>query len=210
MLDARNDRSKRLGNPGCKFSETLQYTKRSERYHLPNAQQTHLGATVNPRAHGLNGNVDAGFPQPYESTVIAQKLTTALRAAIPGLTENLDVTSSTPDGAARFRFSIKPGNGTLPAPGGNVRSSRCKCVHLPFRRRKTQFDDPDRASGIRSCVEKTVWAPFSGVEFSATPIVDAQPGPQFTVNVRNEVMVASGPIVSPHFLELRGKRSKNS
>ncbi|KAG6873793.1 hypothetical protein C0995_011018 [Termitomyces sp. Mi166 len=87
---------------GGNVIDMTQYMKKAEHFHLPNSHQISLGATVDPMAHGFEGKVNAGFPQPYEATDLAQSMVTAVRAAIPGLVENVEVTTGTPNGVARF------------------------------------------------------------------------------------------------------------
>ncbi|KAF8077647.1 alcohol oxidase [Lyophyllum atratum] len=196
------DSFERLGNPGWNFA----YMKKSERYHVPGLQQTLLGARVDPAAHGFIGNVDAGFPQPYEVTTAAQRFTDAVRTAIPGLIENPDVASGAPNGAARFQFSIKPGNSTVATSTGNIRSSSANAYIYPSLQEKPNLIILTGHQGTT-----IVWGKRSGglsqatgVRFIATPIVNEKPGSEFTVKVKNEVIIASGAIGSPHFLELSG------
>ncbi|KAF8077627.1 alcohol oxidase [Lyophyllum atratum] len=200
------DSLERLGNPGWNFQSLLKFMRKAENYHLPNQQQIALGATVNPMVHGYDGKVNAGFPQPYEANVAAQKLVAAARAAIPGLAANPDVASGIPNGAARFQYSIKPGNKTTVTPTGNTRSSSANAYIYPSLQEKSNLVILtghqatalvwDRRSGALSRA--------SGVKFIQTPVPNATPGPEFTVKIKNEAIVSSGAIGSPRFLELSG------
>ncbi|KAF5387054.1 hypothetical protein D9615_001538 [Tricholomella constricta] len=183
-----------------------QYMKKSENYHLPNPQQISLGATVNPDVHGYNGKVDAGFPQPYEATVAAGYIVEAARAAIPGLAQNPDVASGKPNGAARFQYSIKPGNKTVVAPDGNTRSSSANAYIYPSLQKKSNLIIliGHQASGLVWGSRSGSLSRATGVKFISTPLLNAELGPEYVVKVCNEVIIASGAIGSPHFLELSG------
>lgn len=200
------DSLERLGNPGWNFKTLLGYMKKSEYYHLPNSDQISLGATVNSGVHGYKGNVNAGFPQPYEATVAAQILVEAARAAIPGLAENPDVASGAPNGAARFQYSIKPGNNTAITPNGNIRSSSANAYIYPALNERQNLVILTGHQATR-----LVWghgsehlSRASGVKFIQTPIPNANPGPEFAVSLKNEVILAAGAIGTPHVLELSG------
>lgn len=200
------DSFERLGNPGWNFTTMLKYMKKSERYNLPNKQQIQLGATVDPRVHGFDGYVNAGFPQPYEGTVAARNFTEALRIAIPGLVENRDVASGIPNGAARFQFSLKPGNDTVARAGGNVRSSSANAYIYPSLQMKPNLVilTGHQATSIVWGTRSNNLSRASGVNFITTPTENVDPGTAFLVRVNREVIVASGTIGSPHFVELSG------
>ncbi|KAG5637944.1 hypothetical protein H0H81_002538 [Sphagnurus paluster] len=196
----------RLGNSGWNFESLFHYMKKAEKYHLPNLKQTSLGATAIPDAHGYYGKVNAGFPQPYEGAVVTDHLIMAARATIPNLAINLDVASGNPNGAARFQFSIKPGNSTVVRPNGNVRSSSANAYIYP-----SLPEQPNFIILVGHQATSLVWRKLSGslsfasgVKFIATPLQDAKPGREFDVKIENEAIVASGAIGSPHFLELSG------
>ncbi|GLB34617.1 putative alcohol oxidase [Lyophyllum shimeji] len=200
------DSLERLGNPGWNFKSLLSYMKKAEYYHLPSPEQVSLGATVIPSVHGYEGDVNAGFPQPYEATVAAGKLVTAAMAAIPGLAHNLDVASGVPNGAARFQYSIKPGNNTVISPNGNTRSSSANAHIYPSLQNK-----PNLIILTEHQATSLVWAEgsqplskASGVKFIQAPIPNAVPGPEFAVGIEKEAIVAAGAIGSPRFLELSG------
>ncbi|KAG5644240.1 hypothetical protein DXG03_008835 [Asterophora parasitica] len=191
---------------GGKIHDMTQYMKKAESYNLPNPQQTSLGASVNPGAHGYSGKVNAGFPQPYEATVAAGYLVTAAQAAIPGLVHNPDVASGNPNGAARFQYSIKPGTGTVVTPDGNTRSSSATAFIYPSLLQK-----PNLVILTGHQATRLLWgnrvgslSRASGVKFASTPVPDAALGPEYTVKFSKEAIVASGAIGSPHFLELSG------
>ncbi|KAG6907077.1 hypothetical protein DXG01_010649 [Tephrocybe rancida] len=183
-----------------------QYMKAAERYHLPHPQQVKLGATVNPKAHGYSGNVNAGFPQPYEGTVMAEDMLSAARTVIPGLVKNVDVASGIPNGAARFQYSIKPGNKTEISPDGNTRSSSANAYIYPSLQEKSNLVILTSHQATR-----LVWGPpigslsqAVGVKFIQTPTPNAPTGPEFEVKILKEAIIASGAIGSPRFLELSG------
>ncbi|KAG6827947.1 hypothetical protein H0H92_009855, partial [Tricholoma furcatifolium] len=188
-----------LGNPGWNFNTLMSYMKKAERYHLPNDEQVALGATADPAAHGYDGNVNAGFPQPYEATVSAEKLEEAFQAAIPGLLTNIDVASGIPNGVARFQFSIKPGNNTVITPDGNVRASSPNSFIYPFLQ-----EQPNLTILTGHYATTIVWGDrvgqllqAAGVRFISTPT--SEPGnwpnpasPEFQVGASREVIVSLG------------------
>ncbi|KAG5636285.1 hypothetical protein H0H81_008540 [Sphagnurus paluster] len=176
----------------------LRYMQKSERYHLPNSEQIQLGAKVDPTVHGFDGYVNAGFPQPYEVASASERYVASIRAAIPGLAENNDVASGTPNGVARFQYSITPGNGTFPALGGNTRSSSANAYIYPSLTTKTNLVilTEHQASSIIWHQRRPValGSRAAGVNFIATQVKDSgNPGP-LSVKVRREVIVSSGAI----------------
>lgn len=190
------DSLERLGNPGWNFKSLFGYMKKAEYYHLPNSEQISFGATVNPEVHGFEGNVNAGFPQPYEATVAAQNFVAAARAAIPGLAKNHDVASGTPNGAARFQYSIKPGNKSIITPNGNTRSSSANAYIYPLLQQK-----PNLVILTGHQATRLVWgegsqplSQASGVKFVQTPVPNADPGPEFSVTIAREAIIAAGAI----------------
>ncbi|KAG6812407.1 hypothetical protein H0H92_002983 [Tricholoma furcatifolium] len=190
------DSLEKLGNPGWNFETLMRYMKKAERYHLPNQQQAMLGATANPAVHGLDGNVNVGFPQPYEAAVVTQNITEAFQAAIPGLITNIDLASGIPNGVARFQFSIKPGNNTVITPGGNTRSSSADSFIYPFLQ-----EQPNLTILTGYYATTIVWGQrvgnlshASGVRFISTPVAGESLGPEFQVQTSREVIVASGAI----------------
>ncbi|KAG6817768.1 hypothetical protein H0H87_003176 [Tephrocybe sp. NHM501043] len=200
------DSFEQLGNPGWNYKSFLPYMKKAEIYHLPTPQQVALGATVDPDVHGLQGKVNAGFPQPYEATISAQNLADSMKAAVPGLADNIDAASGTPNGVQRFQFSIKPGNNSVVTPGGNTRSSSANAYIYPSLQEKANL-----VVLTGHLATQIVWGKSSGglsrasgVKFIATPETNGNPGTEFQVKVVREVIVASGAIGSPHFLELSG------
>ncbi|KAG6817769.1 hypothetical protein H0H87_003177 [Tephrocybe sp. NHM501043] len=200
------DSIEQLGNPGWNFKSLFRYMKAAEFYNLPNPQQASLGATVNPKAHGFNGDVNAGFPQPYEGTVIMNDMVEAARAAIPGLVQNIDVASGTPNGAARFQYSIKPGNKTEISPDGNTRSSSANAHIYPSLQEKPNLVilTGHQATRLVWGARKGSLSRASGVQLVAAPSPNGPVGPEFEVKLAKEVIIASGAIGSPRFLELSG------
>ncbi|KAG6907076.1 hypothetical protein DXG01_010648 [Tephrocybe rancida] len=185
---------------------STRYMKKAEAYHLPNPQQVILGATVIPGVHGFRGNVNAGFPQPYEGTVATQNIETALRTAVSGLVKNPDLASGIVNGVARFQYSIKPGNNTVVTPGGNLRSSSANAYIYPSLRVKGNLVilTGHQATAIVWGKRDSSLSRASGVKFIQTPAINSIPGHAFDVTVAREVIVASGAIGSPRFLELSG------
>ncbi|KAG5636284.1 hypothetical protein H0H81_008539 [Sphagnurus paluster] len=190
------DSLERLGNPGWNFKSLFKWAQ----------NQISLGVNAKAEAHGYNGKVNVGFPQPYEAAVVIGHLVTAARAAIPDLAANPDVASGNPNGAARFQFSIKPSDATASTPGGNIRSSSANAYIYP-----SLLEKPNLVILVEHQATRLVWqekstslSRASGVKFIATPLPQAAPGPEFIVNIVNEAIVASGAIGSPHFLELSG------
>ncbi|KAG6849533.1 hypothetical protein H0H93_007689 [Arthromyces matolae] len=190
------DSIEQLGNPGWNSQSLFHYMKKAEFYHLPNLQQVALGATVDPLVHGFRGKVNAGFPQPYEGTVVAQSMIAAAVAAIPGLVKNDDVASGTPNGAARFQYSIKPGNKTDISPTGNVRSSSANAYIYPSLQAH-----PNLLILTGHQATRLVWGPRSmnlsqavGVKFIPTPAPNTSTPMEYEVKVALEVVVASGSI----------------
>ncbi|KAG5732477.1 Glucose oxidase, partial [Termitomyces sp. T112] len=186
------DSLERLGNPGWNFKSLFHYMKKAERYHLPNSQQISLGATVDPTAHGFAGKVNAGFPQPYEATDLAQSMVTTARVVIPSLFENIDVASGTPNGVARFQFSLQPGNKTEISSNGNVRSSSANAYVYPSLQEK-----PNLVILTNHQATRLVWGPRVNFQSRASEA-------EFEAMIEKEVIIASGAIGSPHFLELSG------
>ncbi|KAG6914237.1 hypothetical protein DXG01_001535 [Tephrocybe rancida] len=185
---------------------STRYMKKAEAYHLPNPQQVILGATVIPGVHGFRGNVNAGFPQPYEGTVATQNIETALRTAVSSLVKNPDLASGTVNGVARFQYSIKPGNNNVVTPGGNLRSSSANAYIYPSLRVKSNLVilTGHQATAIVWGKRDSSLSRASGVKFIQTPAINSIPGRVFDVTVAREVIVASGAIGSPRFLELSG------
>lgn len=170
--------------------------KKAENYHLPNSQQVLLGATSDPAVHGFNGTVNAGFPQPYEATVVAQKMELAFQAAIPHLAENIDLASGTPNGVARFQYSIKPGNRTEVTPDGNLRSSSANAYIYPSLKKKENLIilTGHQATTIVWAKQSGNLSRASGVNFIPTPAADEFPVSEFKVALNREIIVASGAI----------------
>ncbi|KAG6812406.1 hypothetical protein H0H92_002982 [Tricholoma furcatifolium] len=190
------DSLEKLGNPGWNFESLMKYMKKAERYHLPNEQQVILGATANPAVHGFNGNVDAGFPQPYEAAVATRNIVEAFQSTVPGLATNVDLASGIPNGVARFQFSIKPGNNTVITPGGNKRSSSANSFIYPFLQ-----EQPNLTILTGHYATNIVWGKrignlshASGVKFISTPMAGEGLGAELLVKATREVIVASGAI----------------
>ncbi|KAG6812405.1 hypothetical protein H0H92_002981 [Tricholoma furcatifolium] len=195
-----------LQSVGGQVLAMTQYMKKAEFYHLPNSNQTSLGATVDPSAHGYNGLVNAGYPQPYEAAVLAGSMVSAALAAIPDLVHNVDVASGTPNGAARFQYSIKPGNNSVVTADGNTRSSSANAYIYP-----SLEDKPNLVILVGHQATRLVWgtpvgslSTAIGVKFIATPQTNATIQTELEVGISKEAIVASGGIGSPHFLELSG------
>ncbi|KAG6873792.1 hypothetical protein C0995_011017 [Termitomyces sp. Mi166 len=185
-----------LGNPGWNFESLLQYMKKAEIYHLPNSQQVSLGATDEPQVHGFDGKVNAGFPQPYEATVAAQKTEMAFQAVISHLAENRDLASGNPNGVARFQYSIKPGNRTEITPDGNLRSSSANAYIYPSLEKKDNLIilTGHQATTIVWSKQSGTLSQATGVRFIPTPAADETPVPEFEVALNREIIVASGAI----------------
>ncbi|KAG6885298.1 hypothetical protein C0993_003459 [Termitomyces sp. T159_Od127] len=169
---------------------------KAENFHLPNSQQVLLGATADPKVHGFNGSVNTGFPQPYEATVVGQKMELAFQAAIPHLAENDDIASGIPNGVARFQYSIKPGNQSEVTPEGNVRSSSANAYIYPSLGEKENLIilTGHQATSIVWAQQSGNLSQASGVNFIPTPAADDIPASQFQVALKREVIVASGAI----------------
>ncbi|KAG6894858.1 hypothetical protein C0992_004279, partial [Termitomyces sp. T32_za158] len=170
--------------------------KKAEDYHLPNPQQVFLGATSDPGVHGFNGTVNAGFPQPYEATIAAQKMELAFQAAMPNLTENNDLASGFPNGLARFQYSIKPGNRTKVTPDGNLRSSSANAYIYPSLEKKGNLIilTGHQATTIVWAKHSGSLSRASGVNFIPTPAEDEIPFSSYQVALLREIIIASGAI----------------
>ncbi|KZS98576.1 alcohol oxidase [Sistotremastrum niveocremeum HHB9708] len=202
-----------LGSPGWNFSSLLTYMKKSEIYHVPNAEQRARGATSVPSVHGTQGQVNVGFPQPWGAWVSYQSHISSVLATFPDAQRNPDIGTGTPNGASVFVYSIKPG--TSETPGGNVRSSSAAAYIYPFLGTSAK---PNLTILVGHQATTIVWDRAAGkpgkpkaigVKFAATPAANTTIGTVYSVVVQDEVIVSSGALGSPRFLELSGIGDKN-
>jgi choline dehydrogenase len=168
---------------------------KSESFHIPNAQQVSLGATSVPSVHGMHGPVSVSYPQPYLATTSFGAYITSIREFFPTLIQNLDVCTGSPNGAARFFYSIIPG--TTNTPGGNRRASSAVSYIYPFL--NNGKDNVVILVGHQSTsilwantTTHTGLATAKGVRFAATPAPNADVGTTYDVTASKEVIVAAG------------------
>ncbi|TFK37176.1 hypothetical protein BDQ12DRAFT_724342 [Crucibulum laeve] len=202
------DAMEKLGNPGWNFASMQQYMKKAEAFHTPNEAQINLGVTFSSDAHGKSGRVITGFPNPYPCPLckLWDALVNATIQIIPGLRSggNIDQCSGHPNGVARCSYSIIPGASDGPTAGVNIRSSAAQSFlySLPPNNR------PNLHVLTGHLATKIIWNSKSRTELPTPQAIAFQDveSPQFSflALVKREVIVSSGSIGSPKFLELSG------
>ncbi|KAF9000506.1 hypothetical protein BDQ17DRAFT_1359754 [Cyathus striatus] len=172
------DALEELGNEGWNFKTMQQYMKKAENFHIPNANQTSLGVGFIATAHGNNGNIDSGFPNPYPcpSCNMWDALVNSTAQTYPGLRADnkVDQCDGDPRGVARCSYSITPG------------SSDGATQNIRIWKAKTQLQLPSP----------------KGVAFEV--LANTSSSQSFVAQVAKEVIVTSGALGSPKFLELSG------
>lgn len=187
----------------------FRYMMKSEGFHVPTTTQRQQGATFDPAVHGYHGPLSVAYPAPYAGHTAFQAYLSAALNTIPGLQRSQDVADGHPNGGSPLFFTIKPGSeGT---PGGNRRSSSAVAYVYPFL-------GSEQKTGLTILTghqaTRIVWAEkkknglsvASGVKFVSTPAVNASIGEEMVVNVKREVIVASGAIgVRVRFCSIRDR-----
>ncbi|KAF8811137.1 hypothetical protein BYT27DRAFT_7252855 [Phlegmacium glaucopus] len=185
--------------------------KKAEKFTAPNAAQIKLGVIFDPDAHGTSGHVVTGFPNPYPcpECTIWDTLINATASIIPGLrTGDVDQCSGDPRGSARNPFSVIPGASDGPNMGNNTRSSAAQSYlfTLPLTSR------PNLHILVQHRATRIIWNKIvngrlprpQGVAFQSQD----SPAGEMTINVEKEVIISSGSLGTPKFLELSGIGNK--
>ncbi|TFK36037.1 alcohol oxidase [Crucibulum laeve] len=202
------DALEKLGNPGWNFASMQRYMRKAEAFHTPNQAQINLGITFSSDAHGKSGRVITGFPNPYPCPLckLWDTLVEATVAVIPGLRNggNIDQCSGNPNGVARCSYSIIPGASNGPNAGVNIRSSAAQS----FLYSLPPNDRPNLYILTENLATKIIWKPKPHTELPTPRAIAFQdvrsPQSSFLALVNREVIVSSGSIGSPKFLELSG------
>lgn len=206
------DALEKLGNPGWNFASLQGYMKKAEQFRAPNAVQISLGVQFDPDAHGTSGQVVSGFPNPYPcpQCTVLDTVINATASVIPNLrtSNDIDQCSGDPRGSARVILSIIPGASQGPNAGNNTRSSAAQSFlfALPHTAK------PNLHILVRHRATRIIWN---------TPVAGQLPRPQgvafqnqdspvgeMMVNVEKEVIISSGTLGTPKFLELSGIGNK--
>lgn len=85
--------------------------RKAEAFQLPNAQQTQAGFNFDTAAHGFDGRVAVGEPNPLLGTALQFAYQDAVRDAVRGgreLRTRIDFSSGDPNGAGLFQYAILP------------------------------------------------------------------------------------------------------
>jgi len=200
------DTLEKLGNPGWNWDSMLKYMKKSEGFHVPSAAQKQQGATYEPSVHGYHGPLSVAYPVPYSASTSYQAFLSSAEKTISGLNPSPDVADGHPNGGSPLFFTIKPGNAS--SPGGNRRSSSAVAYIYPALESGTKEGltilTGHQATGIVWAKKENDVSTAAGVKFVSTPAVNSTIGEGILVEVKREVIVASGSLGSPHFLELSG------
>ncbi|KAF8985982.1 hypothetical protein BDQ17DRAFT_1376345 [Cyathus striatus] len=194
-----------LGNEGWNFKTMQQYMKKAEHSHTPNANQTSLGVGFNATAHGKSGNINSGFPNPYPcpSCNLWDTLVNSTAQTYPGLRADnkVDQCDGDPRGVARCMYSITPGSSD-----GVTQNIRSSSAH-GFIFSLAPGDRPNLYILTGHLATKIVWKTTQppspkGVAFEV--VTNTSSSQSFVVQVAKEVIVSSGALGSPKFLELSG------
>ncbi|KAF8992616.1 hypothetical protein BDQ17DRAFT_1369331 [Cyathus striatus] len=199
------DALEELGNEGWNFKTMKQYMKKAEHFHTPNANQTSLGVGFNATAHGKNGNIDSGFPNPYPcpSCNLWDALVNSTAQTYPGLRADnkVDQCDGDPRGVARCMYSITPGSSD-----GATQNIRSSSAH-GFIFSLAPGDRPNLYILTGHLATKIVWKttqPPSPKGVACEVVTNTSSSQSFVVQVAKEVIVSSGALGSPKFLELSG------
>ncbi|KIJ45888.1 GMC oxidoreductase [Sphaerobolus stellatus SS14] len=210
---AQYDALEKLGNPGWNFdSMQKRYMKKSERFHKPTLNQTNLGVTFQPSAHGLNGRVSTGFPNPYPCPLcnLWDVLIQASSAVFPGIrtTGEIDQCSGDPRGVSRCSYSIIPGSDSDLEAGENIRSSSAESYVYSL----SPNDRPNLHILVEHKAVNIVWNEHPDLPPSARGVAfqaESDPSQSFLAIVQKEVIVSLGALSSAPFLERSGVGDRN-
>lgn len=209
------DALEKLGNPGWNWDSMLKYMQKSESFHPPSAEQKQQGATFDPSVHGYRGPLSVAYPVPYVGSKAIQAYLSSAEGTIQGLEPSMDVSDGQPNGGNALYFTIEPGKeGTV---GGNRRCSAAVGYVYPAlgagageggKEGLTILTEHFGTGIVWSAQERGKPVRAVGVRFVSTPAENATIGVEMSVGVRREVIVASGALATPHFLELSGIGNK--
>ncbi|KAF8986911.1 hypothetical protein BDQ17DRAFT_1375643, partial [Cyathus striatus] len=196
------DALEELGNEGWNFktmNSDFRYMKKAEHFHTPNANQTSLGVGFNATAHGKNGNIDSGFLiLTLVLHVIYGTLVNSTAQTYPGLRADNKVDQC--DGDPR---------GSSDGATQNIRSSSAHGFIFSL----APGDRPNLYILTGHLATKIVWKTTQppspkGVAFEV--VTNTSSSQSFVVQVAKEVIVSSGALGSPKFLELSGMAIESS
>ncbi|KAF8998505.1 hypothetical protein BDQ17DRAFT_1361893 [Cyathus striatus] len=202
------DALEELGNEGWNFETMQQYMKKAENFHIPNANQTSFGVGFVATTHGKGGNIDSGFPNPYPcpSCKLWDALVNSTAQTYPGIRADnkIDQCDGDPRGVARCSYSITPGSSD-----GVTQNIRSSSAHgfifslAPGERPNLSILTGHLATKIVWKIKTQLQPPSpEGVAFEV--LTNTSSSQSFVAQVAKEVIVASGALGSPKFLELSG------
>lgn len=209
--------------------------QKAEHFNPPNAYQRSLGATSQPSVHGTSGPVSVSYPQPYLGTYSFGSYISSLLKFFwsTHLTQNPDVCSGRPNGAARFFYSLIPGPDKNVA-GNNRRCSSAVAFVYPYVNGASAGEKENLTILVGTLATGIAWGNASGdlqvakgVSFTQAPsnpapLPNTTLGTIYQATASKEVIVAAGALgvsfafndepaytdpccsQSPHFLELSG------
>ncbi|KAF8998504.1 hypothetical protein BDQ17DRAFT_1361891 [Cyathus striatus] len=231
------DALEELGNEGWNFKTMQKYMKKAENFHIPNANQTSFGVGFDATAHGKNGKIGTGFPNPYPcpSCKLWDALVNSTAQTYPGIRADnkIDQCDGDPRGVARCSYSITPGSSD-----GTTQNIRSSSVH-GYIYSLAPEERPNLSILTGHLATKIVWKTKTQLEPPTIKVVEGRtnesllqfvnniflkntttskpPSPEgvafealtsssqsFVAQVAKEVIVTSGAIGSPKFLELSG------
>ncbi|KAJ5924999.1 glucose oxidase [Penicillium verhagenii] len=176
-----------LGNPGWNWQNVSSYIRKSERARHPTQEQIEAGHFFNPKCHGMEGAVNVG-PRDIGTRYSPMIRSVMSMLAGRGVPTRKDLNCGDPRGVSMLLNTIHE---------NQTRSDAGRDILLPILQRPNLSILVGQRVG-RVLINQYISPPLAtGVEFGTD-------GEKFEVYAKNDVILATGALVSPLILEYSG------